>query len=236
MHRKAQRGFSFVEFMMVATVVSFVGTGVKSFVFDRNNPPQRRIASNVSQPQQLAGQGRASVDQMVRELELAGNAQSPTANNVTPNNDASRSGAGVQLVSTNSTQAPGPFLVAEPHRVVFEADLDGDNVVERVEYRLNDSAIERRVAFTNPDGSTFTTNYEVVTGYVDNAGAPDAPLFRYGTDPYSGIEGIGGIRTVWITLQLRPPADPTRPQFRTLRFDGVAQRRIPQNTAVAGLK
>ena len=218
MQRKREGGFSFVEFMMVATVLSFVSTGVKSFVFDRNHPPQQRMAS-----QQVAGQGRASVEQMVRELELAGN-----TNGSSP----------LRLALLNSSEAAGPFLLAEPNRVIFEADLQGDGVPERVEYRLMDSAIQRRVVETNTDGSIFTSNYEVVTEYVDNG---EVPIFRYGSDPYGegsdGLARLAKIRTVWITLQLRPPADPDRPQFRTLRFDGLAQHHVSNNTVpVAGLK
>ena len=69
MYRKCEHGFSFVEFMMVATVLSFATTGVKTFLLDRGNAPTRQVASN-----ELAGQGGASVEQMVHELEMASGA------------------------------------------------------------------------------------------------------------------------------------------------------------------
>jgi hypothetical protein len=63
-------------------------------------------------------------------------------------------------------------------------------------------------------------------------------LFQYGRDPYGSLTGPSSIREVWVTLQLRPPTtDAKRPQFRTLRFDGLAQRRITEDKIpVAGLQ
>jgi hypothetical protein len=223
MYRKYQRGFSFVEFMMVATVLSFVSTGVKTFVFDRGKAPTRQIASN-----ELAGQGRASVEQMVHELELAGN--------------SARSGARkqiatgpVSLVSVDSHSVDTPFLVAEPDQVIFEADLDSNGIVERVEYRLWESVIWRRVVAANQGDGDSPGEYEILAEFVDNG---DVPLFQYGRDPYGSLTEPSSIREVWVTLQLRPPAtDSKRPQFRTLRFDGLAQRRITEDAIpVAGLK
>jgi hypothetical protein len=217
MYRKCERGFSFVEFMMVATVLSFVSTGVKTFVFDRGKTPTHQFASS-----ELAGKGRASVKQMVQELELAGN-YSKTA---TPEPG---------LLPVSSSPAIAPFLVAEPDHVVFEAHLEGDGIPERVEYRLWNSAIWRRVVSTNPDDAASPAEYELVTEYVDNG---DLPLFQYDHDPYHSLTEPASIQKVWVTLQLRPPVvDPKRPQFRTLRFDGLAQRQITEDTVpVAGLQ
>lgn len=217
MCRKCERGFSFVEFMMVATVLSFVSTGVKSFVFDRGTAPHRQIASN-----ELAGHGRASVEQMVHELELASG---------TPQSATHEPG----LLPVRSEPVTAPFLVAEPDQVVFEADLEGDGVRERVEYRLWNSVIWRRVVSTSPDDAASPAEYEILTEFVDNG---DLPLFQYAVDPYGGLTGPASIRKVWVTVQLRPPVmDPKRPQFRTLRFDGLAQRSVTENTIpVAGLQ
>ncbi len=222
MYRKCERGFSFVEFMMAATVLSFVTSGVKTFVFERNPGPTRQIARH-----EMAEQGRASVEQMVRELELAGNSPQHRAN---PYDAAGP----VRFVSTDSNSVTAPFLVAEPDQVIFEADLEGDGIVERVEYRLWNSVIWRRVVAVNSDDAASPAEHEIVTEYVDNG---DLPLFQYGRDPYSGFTKPASIRKVWVALQLRPPADPNRPQFRTLRFDGLAQRPASQNTVpIAGLQ
>jgi len=222
MHRKRERGFSFVEFMMVATMLGFVSTGVKTFVIDKVRGPQRRIARR-----DLATQGRASVERMVRELELASHAAGGSA-------------------TDQNTPAPGDsnpvapaFLVAAADQVVFDADLDGDGVVERVEYRLHNSVMYRSAVSKNSDGSVPTAQYEVVTEYVDNG---SLPLFRYASDASSESSAPAGapsgIQTVWITLLLRPPVlDPKRPQFRTLRFDGLArQESVDAENAMAGLR
>lgn len=215
MHRKCQRGFSFVEFMMVATVLSFATTGVKTFLFDRGKAPTRQVASNA-----LAIQGRASVEQMVHELEMASPAPATTEPGLSP---------------AQPKPATAPFLVTEPDHVIFEADLEGDGLPERVEYRLWNAAIWRRVVSTNPDDEASPAEYKLLTEYVDNG---DLPLFQYALDPYSGLAEPASIQKVWITLQLRPPVvDPKRPQFRTLRFDGLAQRSVTDETIpVAGLQ
>jgi Tfp pilus assembly protein PilW len=222
MHRKCERGFSFVEFLMVATMLSFVSTGVKTFVIDKARGPQRRIARR-----DLATQGRASVERMVKDLELAGH---DTASSATDRN--------TPAPGDSNPVAPA-FLVAASDQVVFDADLDGDGVVERVEYRLHDSVMYRSAVSKNSDGSAPPAQYEVVTEYVDNG---SLPLFRYASDVSSESSAPagapGGIQKVWITLLLRPPAlDPKRPQFRTLRFDGLArQESVETGNAFAELR
>ena len=218
MHWKCERGFSFVEFMMVATMLGFVSTGVKTFVVDKVRGPRRQIAR-----QDLAVQGRASVERMVRELELA--SQGPpiaaTESNI--------------FSSAESKPVASAFLVAEADQVVFEADLDNDGVVERVEYRLHDAAIERSVVSKNAAGSAPPAQYEVLTEYVDNG---NLPLFRYATEASGETQAAGDVRAVWVTLLLRPPdLNSKRPQFRTLRFDGLARQQAPESgDAVAELR
>ena len=218
MHWKCERGFSFVEFLVVATMLGFVSTGVKTFVIDKARGPQRQIAKR-----DLAVQGRASVEQMVRELELYGHApQTGATDPDTPPPADSNPGAAA-------------FLVAAEDQVVFDADLEGDGVIERVEYRLHDAAIERSAVSKNSDGSVPPAEYKVLTEYVDNG---SLPLFRYTTDPASELSAPGDVQSVWVTLLLRPPIlDPKRPQFRTLRFDGLARRQTAENEdAIAQLQ
>ena len=218
MHGKCERGFSFVEFLVVATMLGFVSTGVKTFVIDRSRGPRRQIAKR-----DLAVQGRASVEQMVRELELSGHAPPTGATDPdTPPPADSHPGAAA-------------FLVAAEDQVVFDADLEGDGVIERVEYRLHDSAIERSAVSKNSDGSVPPAEYKVLTEYVDNG---SLPLFRYTTDPSGELSTPGDVQSVWVTLLLRPPIlDPKRPQFRTLRFDGLARRQTAENEdAIAQLQ
>jgi len=221
MNWKCERGFSFVEFLMVATMLSFVSTGVKTFVIDRvRGGPQRKIAR-----QDLAVQGRASVERMVRELELAG--------------QTSPHGTTEQVASSPESNPIAPaFLVAAADQVVFEADLDSDGVVERVEYRLHDSAVERSVVSKNADGSLPPAAYEVLTEYVDNGSLPVFRYSRYSAAPASEGSAPGDIQAVWVTLLLRPPVlSPKRPEFRTLRFDGLARRHAKESeNAIAALQ
>ncbi|MGH9784392.1 MAG: hypothetical protein ACRD88_09420 [Terriglobia bacterium] len=217
MHWKCERGFSFVEFLMVATMLTFVSTGVKTFVIDKVRGPQRKIARR-----DLAVQGRASVERMVRELELASH--------------VSHGGATEPNMFTPAKSTPvASFLVAAADQVVFETDLDGDGVVERVEYRLQDSVMYRSAVSKNSDGSVPPPQYEVLTEYVDNG---SLPLFRYSTEASSEASASGEVQSVWVTLLLRPPVlDPKRPQFRTLRFDGLARQQTTESgDALAGLR
>lgn len=215
---KFERGFSFLEFMAVATVLSFVSTGVSTLVSHSRRGSLRQVAAR-----DVAGQGRASVDRMVRELQLAGSP--PRSNSTEPDS----------LAPENSNPVAAAFLVAAPDQVVFEADLDGDGVVERVEYRMHESVLERSAVSKNSDGSVPAAQFEVLTEYVDNA---STPLFRYTADPSSALPAPGNINSVWVSLLLRPPIlDPKRPQFRTLRFDGIARRQNPESeNPVAGLR
>ena len=215
---KFERGLSFIEFLAVATLLSFLSTGATTFVSHwRRGSPHPVAARDV------AGQGRASVDRMVRELQLA---RYPPG---------SRSAEPDGLTPENSNQVAATFLAATPEQVIFEADLNGDGVVERVEYRLHELAVERSAVSKNADGSVPPAPYEVLTDYVDNG---SLPLFRYTTDPSSASPEPANINSVWVSLRLRPPVlDPKRPQFRTLRFDGIARRQNPESErSVAGLR
>ena len=215
---KLERGLSFIEFLMVATVLSFVSTGVTTFVSHSRRGSSRPVAAR-----DVAGQGRAAVKQMVQELNLAGLSS--------PSSGTEPDG----LTPENSNHVAATFLAATPEQVIFEADLNGDGVVERVEYRLHESAVERSAVSKNSDGSVPAAQYETLTDYVDNG---SLPLFRYTTDPSSVSPEPANINSVWVSLLLRPPVlDPKRPQFRTLRFDGIARRQNPESdNPVAGLR
>ncbi|OFV99628.1 MAG: hypothetical protein A3H28_14490 [Acidobacteria bacterium RIFCSPLOWO2_02_FULL_61_28] len=226
MFRKFERGFSFIELLMVATALSFVTTGATTFVSHWRRGSPRPVAAR-----DLAGQGRASLDQMVRELQLAG----------TPSQSVAAESE--SLTPVNSNPVAATLLVAEADQVVFDADLNGDGVVEQIEYRLHESALWRRAVSKNPDGSVPSdppVPYEVLTEYVDNG---NVPLFRYTADSSSETRAsespaAGNVNTVWVSLLLRPPVlNPKRPQFRTLRFDGIARLQNPESgNPVAGLR
>ena len=215
---KLERGFSFIEILAVATVLSFVTTGTTTFVSHWRRGSPRPIAAKG-----VAGQGRASVEQIVRELELAGNP--PQTSVAEPDS----------IAPAYSNPVAATLLTATADQVVFEADLEGDGVVERVEYRLHESALWRSAVSKNADGTVPSARYAVLTEYVDNG---ETPLFRYTSDPRSESPAPGNINSVRVSLLLRPPVlDSKRPQFRTLRFDGLARLPNPESAnPVAGLR
>ncbi|OFW44372.1 MAG: hypothetical protein A3J28_13425 [Acidobacteria bacterium RIFCSPLOWO2_12_FULL_60_22] len=207
MYGKSERGFSFVEVLVVTSMFAFLTSGATTVVshFRQGRSKEAR--------REAVSRGRAAVDQMVRELRLAGY----------PTEHADRSSA--NLTAANSNSVADTFLVATASQVVFEADLDGDGVIERVEYRLNGAALERRAVSKNPDGSVPAARYEILAENVDNGATP---LFTYTANPLSALPAPGNFVSVRVSLQLRTlPADPKSRQYRTLRLEGEAHRQSP---------
>ncbi|MBI4464353.1 MAG: hypothetical protein HY647_06575, partial [Acidobacteria bacterium] len=107
-----------------------------------------------------------------------------------------------------------------------DADLDDNGVVERVEYRLNGTTLERSAVSKNTNGSVPAPQYETLAANVNNGGTP---LFGYGTDSLSTLAFPGNVNSVRIVLLVRTPnPDPRTSQRQTLRFEAVAQRQNPE--------
>lgn len=207
MYWKSERGFSFVEVLVVTSMFAFLTSGATTVV------SHFRQGRSKEASREAVSRGRAAVDQMVRELRLAGY----------PTENADRRSANRTAVNSNSVA--DTFLVATATQVVFEADLDGDGVVERVEYRLNGAALERRAVSKNSDGSVPAARYEILAENVDNGATP---LFTYKANPFSDLPAPGNVDSVRVSLQLRtPPADPRNRRYRTLRLEGEAHRQNP---------
>src|SRR3990170_5238148 len=121
--RCMERGFTFGELLMVASLLTFASTGVMSLVKHarKGKGNQEQLAY-----QQLILQGRETVDRMVQELGQAG----------TPPPEIADGEFGISAANSNRVAA-NQFLVATPTHLIFEADLDLDGSVERVKYRLN---------------------------------------------------------------------------------------------------
>ena len=206
----AERGFTVGELLMVASLLTFAGTGVKALV---SHARKGQRGTEVLALQELFSKGRGAVDRMVQELGQAG---TPT-----------RAGYAYdpEITAANSNRvAASRFLVATPTHLIFEADVDHDGTVERVEYRLNGNTLERRAISKLPDGTAPEAQYEALIGNVDNG---DMPLFSYAGDPFGAAE----TPSVRILLLLRAPAlKHDKAAYRTLGFEGVAR---PQNSVVA---
>ena len=209
MFADSQRGFSMVETLVTAAIFSLVMASVLTMVSDTY-----RTYTNEKANSDVMWQGRAAMDLMVRELRLAGY----------PPKNAYAAGAGV--TSSNSNLVAATFLTATATQIVIEADLDDNGVVERVEYRLNGSTLERSAVAKNSNGSVPAPQYETVAANVNNG---ITALFTYTTDSLSTLAAPGNVNSVRIALLLKTPLpDPKNQQNRTLRFEGVAYRQNPE--------
>jgi hypothetical protein len=207
--RHRERGFTVGELLMVASLLTFASTGVMTLVkHARKGKAKPQLAY-----QELILQGRDAVDRMVQELGQAG----------TPSPESEE-----QLsAATSNRVAAKQFLVATATQIIFEADLDRDGAVERVEYRLNGETLERSAVAKFPAGGAPPPVYETVIGNVDNGALP---LFSYTGDPFGLAGTLEGPAAVRILLLLRDSAKKGKQPYQTVGFEGIARR---QN-AVAG--
>jgi type II secretory pathway component PulJ len=203
MFRTSQRGFTMGEVLLVTSLLTFASTGVMTLV--------KKKSSNSNGEQyfkQMVMDGRTTVDQIAAELSLAG----------LPRNIADPA-----LTFANSNQvAASVFLVATGEQIVFEADLDRNGAVERVEYRLHGDALERSAVTKNADGSVPPAGYDVIAEHVDNDGLP---VFTFDGD-LTGDKPISpDPQQVRVMLLLRSPVrDRKAGRTRTVGFESIAQR------------
>jgi hypothetical protein len=204
-----ERGFTMGEVLMVASLLTFVSTGLMSLL-SRGHKGQKQ--SEEMAYQEMFSKGRGAVNRMVEELDQAG---TPAVGSI----------EGLPETSPANTNrvAAARYLVATPTQLVFEADLDHDGAVERVDYRLNGSTLERSAVSKNSDGTAPEARYEAVIGNVDNGAMP---LFSYAGDPFGVATPDGGSDAVRILLLLRAPARKSFKQTAalTVGFEGVAHR------------
>ena len=207
---RAERGFSLIEVMIATAIAAVVTTSAMQLLTSTTRNYSRQQNQN-----DVVWQGRAAIDLMVRELRMAGYpAQS---------NYAGTSG----VTPATSNLAALPFMTTTATNTVFEADLDGDGVVERVEYRLNGTTLERSDVPKNSDGSVAAAQYQTVATNMANGGTP---IFTYTTDPNSNVAAPGNTNSVRVQLVLRTAyPDPVNRQYRTFQFNGIAYRQNPDH-------
>ena len=210
MFRNSQRGFTMGEVLLVTSLLTFASTGVMTLVKKQSG------GSNGEQYfRQMVMDGRTTVDRIAAEVRLAG----------IPNHadDAA-------LTFANSNQvAANAFLVASGEQIVFEADLDENGSVERVEYRLHGDALERSAVTKNADGSLPPSRYEVIAQHVNNDGLP---VFTFDGDDSGDKPVSPDPQQVRVMLILRSPVrDRKVGRTRTVGFESVAMRNTtPSNS------
>jgi len=137
-NRNMEKGFSFLELLIVLGVFSFIVGGLFSVL--QRSQTRYQFEQDVTEAQQAA---RTAVDLMEREIRLAGFPKLSyydAALGYTTNSNVISLG----FVTTNSTD------------LIFEGDINEDEIVEVVEYRLNGTVLERS-AVAKPGGGTAAT-------------------------------------------------------------------------------
>ena len=155
-------GFSLLELLIVLAVFSFIVGGIFSNL--SQSQTRYQFEQEVAEVQQTA---RNAVDIMEREIKLAG-FPIPSYYDSTLN-----------WTSANSERVAAGFITLGANNLVFEADLAEDGIVDRVEYRLNGTTLERSARDKTAGGGapaavyqTLATNVTALTfSYLNSSGS-----------------------------------------------------------------
>src|SRR6266852_7931115 len=198
----SQKGFSLVELVVVCALLTIV----LGAVFSGIDLATQRSQAEMTKVD-LTQEGREFIDEFERDLHQAGypNCRMVSTAGVANNCPADYSAPAAYPIEQNSAVAVGLVSVSNT-QVIFEGDVDGDGVVDTVQYRLLDSAgnypptgtcpctIQRsqmqKVNGTMPLAQPTTFSQELQN--VVNSGVPG------GTAAYGGGLPIAG-NTAWGT-------------------------------------
>lgn len=190
--RRSQRGFTMIELMLVAAILLIVLTPIFNSISQMAKRSQtEEVKVDISQ------EAREFVDEFERDLHQAGY----------PNCRMFYTGGGTActLAAQYNKGALASGLVSvSSTRIIFEGDVDGDGVVDSVQYEIVDSAgtypptgscpcTIRRSQVAKVDGTdplAQATAWSQELQYVVNSGAPA------GQTVYGGGLAISG-STAW---------------------------------------
>ncbi|HEX9121373.1 MAG TPA: prepilin-type N-terminal cleavage/methylation domain-containing protein [Terriglobales bacterium] len=200
--RKSQRGFSLLEMITVVAILTLV-MGV---VFKQVINVQQRYRTEETKLD-ISQESREFLDQMVRDLHQAGY---PTAR-IYAAGPVVAGGAGLASPAANDQRVAAGLVKYAYNDLWFEGDVDGDGVVDVVEYKLNapggtcPCSIQRRQTTKigvdlplNRIGSSFATELQNVINSGGSGGAQTNGAYGIsGTGPggatnetlYGGLEG-----------------------------------------------
>jgi type IV pilus assembly protein PilW len=162
---RTQRGFSLLEMMIVLAIFTFI----VGSIFNNLSQSQIRyqFEQEVAEVQQTA---RNAADIMTREIRLAGFPK------------PSYYDSALNWTSANSERVAAGFITVNATHVIFEADVEEDGIVDRVEYRFLNGVLARS-AQDKPVGGgapaavfqTLATNVTALTfSYLNSSGSATA--------------------------------------------------------------
>jgi len=187
-------GFSLLELLIVLAVFSFIVGGI----FNNLTQSQKRyqFEQEVSEVQQAA---RNAADIMEREIKLAG---FPIA---------SYYDSALNWTSANSERVAAGFITLGATNLVFEADLLEDGIVDRVEYRLNGTTLERSARDKTAGGGAPAAVYQTLATNVT------ALTFSYLNSSGSATTVPADVRSVGILFNINTTSvDPQNRNRRTI--------------------
>jgi hypothetical protein len=147
----------------------------------------------------LYDNGATALNQMTREIRLAGY---PSAKFFS----AAAVAASPGIVAT-------PFVTVTSYDLVFQADINGDGIVEQVEYVLPSQSqnLLQNITTVNANGSLASNRVStLVVGNVQNQ-IQNQPLFTWDVDPTITHPFPLNVRTIYINLVLESPGNQTAP-------------------------
>ena len=180
-------GFSLIELVVVLLLFSALTAVATSLIVESHKSLQNRLSSS-----SLSDTAMTSLNQIVREVRMAGY---PSARCFSQSAVASHPG----IIAV-------PFVSISSYDLVFEADLNGDGQVERIEYVLppGSTSLIRSLTPKNPDGSlavSSTTSTTVLSNLHNQL--QGRPLFTWDIDPSISSPFPQNIRTVYVNAILQ---------------------------------
>lgn len=230
---RGQSGFSLPEILVVVLILSIVTAAIFGII----NQAQQRYIREVK-VMDVFGQARSAMEQMVSEIHQAGypaiNLYALSAKN--PSNLALTVATAIGSEANNNKVA-STFLLcpsAGGNDIVFEADLNDDGIVERVQYQLQGRVLMRSAVPKSADGAVPSAVFiPLVEGVINNAVPPLAaavPIFICSPAAGSLLPAPRNTGSVSIRLIVESAqADPqTRVQPR-VTLTGFSKRLNPDN-------
>ena len=197
-------GFSLLELLIALAVFSFIVGGIFSNL--TQSQTRYQFEQEVAEVQQTA---RNAVDIMEREVKLAGFP-------IPSYYDSS-----LNWTSANSERVAAGFITLGATNLVFEADLLEDGIVDRVEYRLNGTTLERSARDKTAGGGAPAAVYQTLATNVT------ALTFSYLNSTGSATTVPADVRSVGILFNINTTS--VDPQNRNRRTITVQTRAAVRN-------
>lgn len=198
-----ENGFSLLELLIVLAVFTFILGGIFSNL--AQSQIRYQFEHEVAEVQQSA---RNAIDIMEREIKLAGFPK------------ASYYDSTQNWTSANSDKVAQGFITVGATNVVFEADVEEDGIVERVDYNLASGTLSRSAQDKPSGGGAPAAVYQVLANNVT------ALTFTYYDSNGTVTATPSQVRSVQILLSMNTTnVDPQNRNRRTITVQTLASVR-----------